>query len=353
MIAVRAGSAPCWLVLLAGVAACGCSRTPEPTEHGAISEPAAPEASAAPAPPVANLTFTRDVVELRVPADWQELPASTDKRREQFLAALNTPKEQPDVLVLVMRPTAVDDSKDGPETLARIAVGSLEARVTPGKLGDLDAVVASAETARSDGKALSSTAWVAVRAGVAFVVSCGGTGAEGIALAARLCGPIVQSYRLVRHVPQVRRIDVPAAAELVTRTIGSVDVRVPRSWEPLGSGWTVAPEVGGFRTPVPKTGPYESATVKVAVIPSATSAGALADEIDRSPLGHTSSRAPFTGPLGASLVSDRRFAGGEASRVYDQVVDGTGYELSCSFPERLAGFSAECDAMARSMRIRR
>lgn len=296
--------------------------------------------------------------ELKVPPRWQSLPLTTDKRRAMFAKQLNTPRDQPDVLVLVPRPRPLDVGDAGPGAPARIARTLNLAQGQPadaptetGTLAGAPAIVVAATVTKPNGQTTSLKTWGAIKDGYLLMLTCGGTG-PGLGLAARLCPDIVASFALPKPLPAPPAITLPSPFALATRTAGDVSVGVPEGWEAAGPDWFPAPSVLGARSPTAPIGPFEVATLHVSRFPGVPSVEALAEPLGAMPTMTRVRRTTTTLPAGAAIESELSDGLGSRSLLFDLVKGGVGYELTCEAPER--GFEAYrplCLAVAKSLVI--
>lgn len=345
--------------LLTGCLLAGCVRS-------RVDEPAAAtDAAVVIEAPGGSVTESIDGgwFEVKVPPRWQSLPLTTDKRRAMFAKQLNTPRDQPDVLVLIARPRpfelalAVADGGTS-NTTARLARTlnlsqgqPADAATETGTLAGAPAIVVAATGTKPGGQPISMKTWGAIKDGHLLMLTCGGTG-PGLALAARLCPDIVASFKLPAPLPAPPPVVAPALTTLAARTVGDVTVAVPAAWETTGPDWFPAPAVFGVRSPSPATGPFEVATLHVSRFPGAPSVEALAEPLGNMPTMTRLRRVTTSLPAGAAIESELSDGLGSRSLLFDLVKGGVGYELTCEGPER--GFEAYrplCLAAAKSLVI--
>lgn len=297
--------------------------------------------------------------ELKVPPRWQTLPLTSDKRRAMFAIQLNTPRDQPDVIVLVTRPRPLDVGDAGASASATRLARTLnlaqgqpaDAPTETGKLAGEPAVIVAATGTKPNGQATSLKTWSALKDGHLLMVTCGGTGA-GLPLAARVCPDIVASFALSAPLPAPPPIEAPTPAALVPRQLGDVTVSVPSDWQSAGSDWFPPPAIGGARSVSAPSGPFEVATLHVSRFPGAASAEALADQLATMPTMTRVRRSPVTLPIGPAIETELTDGLGSRSLLYDLVKGGVGYELTCEAPERgFDRYRPMCLATAKSLTL--
>ena len=338
---------PSFVLLLAacsGLALLSCTRN--------APDEAALDASA-PAATTPMTTLRGDWYEIQVPPKWLDLPLVSDRRRALVARELNSPKSDPDVLVIIARP--IPATKDTPlEAVVTAFAGAAGGRapvVEKRLLAGEPAVVATTSSQNAKGAPATFQTWGALVQNNVVIVQCGGTG-PGAAESETLCPEIMGTFHVSGALTKPALPAVPPLSALAVRRLGGVSLLVPPDWQTAAADWVQPPVVGVAHSKLTATGPVQYAAVQVSELGDAGSADTLAAQLDVVPILHLVRREPFAFTVGKGVETEMRDAVSSTFFYYDVVAKGAAYEVNCTVPtEEADAFRPVCQAIAKSLRV--